>query len=93
MVVVHKSENLTDAERSVVERFDVVVVPATSCTSLIWMVAIDEKDRRYLQLRNNGDRRQCFVELIQSELERMDPNQLERVIVGCDRPCTQNRAT
>lgn len=81
-ITIHKSEDLTPEERAAVEQFDNCVVTATNCTSLIWVVALDDKDRRYLQLRKYPDRGRCFLEAIQSDLEQWSNDELKDKIIS-----------
>jgi hypothetical protein len=80
---------LTSEEKEALREKNTELTVPACCTTLIWVVAVDQKNRRYRQVRNRSDLSECFIELILEEVKKFGPEKIRQMIVGRKRPCTQ----
>lgn len=84
---VEYSRDLKPEEVQVLSQFADQLDVATHCTAPIWVVALDHRGRRHLQLRSRFEMAHGFVELSLDEAKGLDDERLKKIIVGRERPC------
>jgi len=84
--------DLTDSEKSLLARREAVVMDALKGRSLYWSFVEDDKERRYYRLFSHG-KSECFLQLVEWELERLSDDEVKAAIVGNERPCKEPPTT